>query len=399
MKYGLLVFKETDNVGDDIQSYAASRFLPSVDCFVDREHLNEFVTDDGDAVAVIMNAWYLHNKLSFAISPYIHPLYISMHFAEADCLKIGYDFLSEKVIKAFSQSKYGVGCRDISTIEILKKKGLKNTYFSGCLTLTLTPFNDVEKTNKVYCVDVDDSIADLISSNTDFEVIRTTHNITPEKSVDFNWEARKKRTEDLLRNYQGAKFVVTSRLHCALPCLAIGVPVFLVYRDDEINGKRISDYLLFLRHGWYQELSDAIQEKFWENADDNPEYMKYRDNAISTVKEFVEQAKSENEHVELPENYWYGLIQEMNKTVYSHFPRLFKIHDKIWDYEHKEEWYKQKVAWLECCEQKIAENEQEIGQYKQEIEMLKNTNDQLNGQLQSIVHRKAYRILKKLNLL
>lgn len=26
LKYGLLVFKETDNIGDDIQAYAAERF-------------------------------------------------------------------------------------------------------------------------------------------------------------------------------------------------------------------------------------------------------------------------------------------------------------------------------------------------------------------------------------
>ena len=36
MKYGLLVFKETDNIGDDIQAYAAERFLPKVDYYIDR---------------------------------------------------------------------------------------------------------------------------------------------------------------------------------------------------------------------------------------------------------------------------------------------------------------------------------------------------------------------------
>ena len=56
MEYGLLVFKETDNIGDDIQSYAAERFLPKIDYYIDREHLNTFRSDSRNKVAVIMNA-------------------------------------------------------------------------------------------------------------------------------------------------------------------------------------------------------------------------------------------------------------------------------------------------------------------------------------------------------
>lgn len=36
-KYGLIVFKNTDNIGDDIQSYAQSQFLPHIDYVIDRE--------------------------------------------------------------------------------------------------------------------------------------------------------------------------------------------------------------------------------------------------------------------------------------------------------------------------------------------------------------------------
>ena len=56
MKYGLLVFKETDNIGDDIQAYAAERFLPKVDYYIDRESLNVFMPNNQERVAMIMNA-------------------------------------------------------------------------------------------------------------------------------------------------------------------------------------------------------------------------------------------------------------------------------------------------------------------------------------------------------
>ena len=40
MKFGLVVYKQTDNIGDDILSYAGSRFLPQIDYVIDREQLD-----------------------------------------------------------------------------------------------------------------------------------------------------------------------------------------------------------------------------------------------------------------------------------------------------------------------------------------------------------------------
>ena len=38
--------------------------------------------------------------------------------------------------------------------------------------------------------------------------------------------------EDLLHKYAKAKLVITSRIHCALPCLALGTPVIFVNGFD-----------------------------------------------------------------------------------------------------------------------------------------------------------------------
>ena len=37
MKYGLIIFENTENLGDDIQSYAAMQFLPRVDYIIVRD--------------------------------------------------------------------------------------------------------------------------------------------------------------------------------------------------------------------------------------------------------------------------------------------------------------------------------------------------------------------------
>ena len=50
MKYGLVIYKDTDNIGDDILSYAASRFLPQIDYIIDREQLDIFAPNKKEIV-------------------------------------------------------------------------------------------------------------------------------------------------------------------------------------------------------------------------------------------------------------------------------------------------------------------------------------------------------------
>ena len=70
----------------------------------------------------------------------------------------------------------------------------------------------------------------------DGPVVRLTHiDTTPEGAV------RIERAKALVRGYATARLVVTSRLHCALPCLALGTPVLFIetaadaYRFDGLR--------------------------------------------------------------------------------------------------------------------------------------------------------------------
>ena len=63
MKYGLFEYT-TENIGDEIQSIAARRFLPSVDYYFNRDSIDD--TDTGaDEVKLIMNGWYTHKPENF----------------------------------------------------------------------------------------------------------------------------------------------------------------------------------------------------------------------------------------------------------------------------------------------------------------------------------------------
>ena len=50
MKYGLVIYEHTDNLGDDILTYAVMRFLPKIDYLIDRESLDTFCPEEKEKV-------------------------------------------------------------------------------------------------------------------------------------------------------------------------------------------------------------------------------------------------------------------------------------------------------------------------------------------------------------
>lgn len=57
----------TGNIGDEIQSVAASRFLPQIDYFINRDYMNDFQIDTDDKIKLIMNGWYSHRPENFPL--------------------------------------------------------------------------------------------------------------------------------------------------------------------------------------------------------------------------------------------------------------------------------------------------------------------------------------------
>ena len=241
MKYGVIYYKDTDNIGDDIQSYAAMQFLPHLDYLIDRERLDEKLNEP---VAVIMNGWYLYKKYNWPPSDNLLPLCVAMHFTANDHWGIGYKYLDGfggKYLKKYEP----IGCRDDSTKKILTEKGIQN-YFSGCVTLTLKPRKKIKKEKQYVCVvDVPEVIVSKVrieSASEGTDVKEVTHWVDYYENV-LSWEERIDRVEKLLDIYQNAKCVITKRLHCALPCLALGTPVLLIYDEKEDDVVRFSNYV------------------------------------------------------------------------------------------------------------------------------------------------------------
>ena len=294
MKFGLLVEQDTRNIGDDVQAYAAKRFLPQIDYYVDRNHIDEFVPNDNEYVATIMNGWFLQYTLNWPLPPYIKPLPISMHFTSKD-------WFWDTTDRAYHLQGYGldylksiepIGCRDSHTFNLLSSKGVKTKY-TGCMTLTIQQLDNVEKGNYICAVDVSDAVVEKIKETTDMEVRVITHTV-PEDYYKLSWEERMKNVENLLRTYQGAKAVVTFRLHCALPCLALGTPVILL--NEDYRNDRFGDYTKYIESCSEIDFLEGKVKYDYNNIPKHSEEWKdLRDNLIKTCEEFVDKCKNSDE--------------------------------------------------------------------------------------------------------
>lgn len=327
MKFGVMMHKHTQNIGDDIQTFAAARLLPQIDYFLDRECLDDFVTDDGEAVAVVMSAWYMWHKWNWPPSKYIMPLYVGMHYTDNEIAKqdgspVKTEFLTG-LGKDYFNAYAPIGCRDSFTERTFKEMGI-DAYFSGCITLTL-PKMPIIKPEREYvcCVDVSKAAVERtrrLLEGTDIE-LREIRHYKDYRSSDAGWEERVKNVTDLLTVYQNAKCVITRRLHCALPCLAMGVPVLVLNNEKAGADIRFEPY-----YGWLhnctreQYISGEYDYDITNPPENSDEYTACRERLIKTVTEFAEKYKDVH-----------GTAEELSKVSYSEQELIRWRHDAMKD--------------------------------------------------------------------
>lgn len=266
------------NIGDYIQALASSQYYPRIDGFLDRDE--DLKNYDDEPCKIIMNGWYMHNPDNWPPSGKIIPLFVAFHLNI-----LAKDKLTATKSIAYFKQHEPIGCRDKKTMEILKSYNVKS-YFSGCMTLTLgKKYHSDKKEDKSYIVDppfeiqwnnrlVMKSLLHFVKFPMD--VIKIMHikelsflkgkNLLKkclkaslyhkeysrvfsrdivmnsvyicQESEDYknNFTTdvdRLKEAERLIKQYAKAKLVITSRIHCALPCLGLETPVIYVERKQD----------------------------------------------------------------------------------------------------------------------------------------------------------------------
>ncbi len=399
MKYGVLLFDNTENLGDDIQSYAQLRFLPRVDYYLNREALDSFESVGGEQVSMIMNAWFLHAKFNWPPASCINPLFVSSHFSSFDRFGIGYKFIDG--LGGDYLRHYGpIGVRDESTKDALEEHGVP-AYVTGCLTLTLQKRPDVRRTDKVVLCDIDDALADQVTQEySDTQIERVTHNLIPHVHNKLSVDDRFNMVEDRLALYQSAKLVITTRLHCALPCLALGTPVLFVVGESGYD--RFGSFLKYLHHCPAQDLLDVLDKEAWiehplQNADT---HIGLRNGLEEIVNGFIE--KCEQEIVPEPFEVPLDKLHAWQKQLIAiseerRFEALLEADAWLRDLSGGKDYLEQHAAeledWTATLQQVIDDEEREKGELKAHISdceariaLLENARDILGRQLKQAIH-------------
>lgn len=380
MKYGIIIHKTTMNLGDDIQSYAAARQLPEFKYCLPRENLDSFKSDNNEPVGVIMNAWWMWQKWNWPPAESIYPLMISMHMNNYTIYRKASPIQGEWLegIGGEYFRAYGpVGSRDNTTVDFFKQYNI-DTYFSGCLTLTIPKQKKTADAGTYVCLvdlkpDLEKKAREWLKDS-GLEIRTFTHHCDYRKS-DATIEQRFDVVEDILTQYQNAKFVVTRRLHVTLPCLALETPVVSIVNLDDIGNKtRWEPYADWVRYISDENFLSGNFEYDYNNPPANkPDYLPTRNALIETVQKFVNETKDFN-----------GDISQIKKTSYSE--------------EQAREWQNNLMHWtLETWLHKNRGLLEDRNNLKKEVRKLKKVNGSGNLTLKDIEKLMDYK--KQITLL
>jgi hypothetical protein len=230
MKYASLIYSSSYNLGDQIQSLAAEQFLPGIDARFDRDYLREAMPDD--QYLLIMQGWFSHYpERCFPPSDRILPVFFGFHITDWNQ---SWDYFLQPQVLDYLKLHEPIGCRDQHTAAKLSQHGI-NAYYSSCLTLTFPTREKAPLNGKIYTVDVAE---DLIPIALRKECVPISQNVQPLWSEGIKNDMAK----HLLKTYKdNARLMITTKLHAALPCIAMGIPVIFFGNTGDYRISVIKD--------------------------------------------------------------------------------------------------------------------------------------------------------------
>ena len=203
-----------NNLGDNIQSIATERLLPGIVQRFNRDTLA--YANPTIPLSIVMNGWFSHNpETCLPRSVNLHPVFWGFHITDYNN---SWDYFSSKEIVDYLKRHEPIGCRDPYTAERLSALGVE-TFVSYCLTLSLPRREKEPENGKIFVVD---AFQIPLPEELKMETVYYTHT----SSFKYRGALKRFHARRLLQAYRSeARLVITTRLHCLLPCIAMGIPV------------------------------------------------------------------------------------------------------------------------------------------------------------------------------
>lgn len=241
MKYANVVYERKNkgsvNLGDDLQLIAVDYIYKKMN--IKEEEIiyipfSQLSTYDGEYVIL---------PISFPFYGYTYDLYITMFSEKIIPVFLGLSIMGSTIERKeidYLKRFQPIGCRDPYTMRQLRKNGIM-AYTFGCLTLSFTKdyFSPIkEKTDKnIYIVDLNDRYLKHIPNE-------IKNNAVYKSQLLEDCDNPKLSAINMIREYiEKASLVITTRLHCALPCIALGIPVVIMKDKYSFRFPTLSKYI------------------------------------------------------------------------------------------------------------------------------------------------------------
>ena len=310
MEIGVLGFSKSKNIGDYIQTKAVIDILNKQNIkILEREKLNNY---NGPPLKTIINGWFMENPKNWPPNNNINPLFISFHINPS----IVKTFINHQSIEYFKKHE-PIGCRDYYTRDLLVTNGI-NAYFSSCVTLgierekylkrqtpggvlvigafdRLKPYLDYKSPLKFllslikyplrilnYKIKLQKFNRHLYKQK--FE-IKSYSQIT-KNSINSHSEGIAL-AEEMLNKIAESDIIITSRIHAALPALAMGLKVIFI--DEGLDHTNHKMRLSGLKN--YFKTVD-FKDFFMINLED-VKNMENHNNYIQNIKQTINKFKTQ----------------------------------------------------------------------------------------------------------
>lgn len=224
-----------------------------------------------------------------------------------------------------------LGCRDIYSMQIMKKNGVPS-YVNGCLTSLFPRLEQgYNADGKVFFIDAPEELRPFVpDSYLHGAVFMSQQYYLPaDTSIEM---VNEKIHKHYARIKAEARLVVTSRLHVASPCLAWGIPV--------IFAKKVIDH----RFGWLDKYLPLYGEQDYARIDWEPQPVDYEESKQKLLAFNIKRITDAYDMYSKAEQFtaYYGdsakrkeyptfrnTVAYDNEAVYAWLAKQFTVHDKF----------------------------------------------------------------------
>lgn len=311
MKFANYTFRArgVNNLGDNMQLIAIDKIyeamgVPACDIvYIDKNDLASYKGEYVIMPVTMPLVDYTEGGICGRFSDHIIPVFLGLTLAQ--------DMLLPEEVEYYRHYE-PIGCRDERTLVTLRSYEIQS-YLHGCITVTFPRRKAEGKSfDKVFIVDVPDELLPYIpeqyKKNADYRShLHTGLTDNPKEIMQQYYDDYK----------NAAKLVITSLLHCSVPCMAAGIPV--------IMAKTAISY----RFAWLEKLLPLYDLEDFPNIDWNPAPIEYEEHKARVLHLSMDRLwEVFNKYQSIYDLSWFYENREKKEYIVDAFMTIKKFIDK-----------------------------------------------------------------------